>query len=984
MPLTPAQIAALQQMAKNVQASPKPTVAAPPLTAQQLMALKARIAPPQAAPVAPGLTPQQLMAAKAKLIQPVAHPIPPGPSQQRVPTPAMAEGGMVTKDYNDVGYANGGEARHTHEISDDNVQVMADGGQVEKMAEEDEANGYPIEAKRLKTGNQVPYSNEASDKESAKHAEEDKERIGFADGGQSDADDVADAATDEASTPAPLSTSVSENLASKEPSQLQKLMALRDQLGRESVHGNTIARGGTPTLPVKNIEADQQPPSDVYKEPFSPDEAKAIVKSTRATGKTADKLEDLSRSATPEVMEEAAKASAKQVARRVLSPDAILPAETSLPAAAGAGGADIIIPAAERGLGSAVAGGATKALPVVGALAGLYGGPTAASDKMTNPNVPGVGNKVAMGPDLAQKVDVNAALAQAGVPAQLPPTSIPTATVAAPSPKDQTGGVFDPNPGLTAALAAAQPQAAPVLPNGGMSGAALQAYIAQNPGPVATTGNNPAANATPAPPAPPAPAGAATPAVNPIAAAQMAKINAMQPAAPGAPATVTQQMAPQPAPQPAPSQADTLGSLMQQMGYDPNALKNAQAQQRQMQQANMGAMAGKEIAAAMSRGGYKPNFTANEQLNQMAALPVQQVMQQQQVAMNAVKQGMDLSDLQDKVQARDPNSKPSQAARGILLSTFPELAQNPNFANMDYETIRGMAPNIENALSNQTKMAYMNMNAQERMQAVQYRSDTQAQIAADRAQQQAAMQQQKQDQDSDKAASDMTTKFGQMMRRKDLANASDADRRVDNLLDIVSQYPDLNQMPREQANTFAKEAEQIFSGGRAHEGSTKEIIPTTLMGGLQNLLSKGTNNVEPAQVGDFVREYLPYMQSLQQNSRAYIAGQLQPVTTAYKPRIKPDMYNSLVNDPDNYGKYFKAIKPNPSAAILAQQGVQPGVAPSVGGRIPAVPLGGQQAPAPMAPPNHDAAALYVRENINNPDPAIAAKAAQLQQFMENQ
>jgi hypothetical protein len=376
---------------------------------------------------------------------------------------------------------------------------------------------------------------------------------------------------------------------------------------------------------------------------------------------------------------------------------------------------------------------------------------------------------------------------------------------------------------------------------------------------------------------------------------------------------------------------DYLGDMMAKLygpGNDANALRQAQQTRNSIQGMNNLSMSDQMIAAAMSRGGFKPDYAVNAEIAQQANNPVNNILQQRQAQEGQIATALKLSDFNDKSQQQDPNSPLSQSARAMALQLNPQLQKAPDFKTMDYEAIVKLQPMVDTSLKAQAV-------ALQRQMMMGY----------------------KQNQAESKAEFDAPNKISNFINNRGATKlAADADRRVDNLTSLVALYPNLDNMPQNQVHLFTDELAQIATGGVAREGSTAQLMSPTLLSGMKQLLSKGTDNVTGAEMGNFLKEYQPYLQDLQQNARAYVGDQIKPLVNGAQKSIQdPVAYGQLKA---GYDRYLSAS----DARKQTQQAVK------------------QVAPTPQGAPGstpHDAAAIqWAKENINNPDPKIKSQALQ--------
>lgn len=407
---------------------------------------------------------------------------------------------------------------------------------------------------------------------------------------------------------------------------------------------------------------------------------------------------------------------------------------------------------------------------------------------------------------------------------------------------------------------------------------------------------------------------------SPIANGPIAK-NGPAPATPGAPATT-----------PNTANTDYLGNMLSKLygpGTDANALKQAMQTRGTSQMINNLGMSDQMIAAALSRGRFKPDYAVNAEIAQQANNPVNNILQQRQAQEGQIGTALKLSDFNDKQMAQDPNSPLSQSARAMALQLNPKLQTAPGFNSMDYEAIVKLQPMVDTSLKAQSL-------AVQKQYAMQY----------------------KQQQASAKAQFDIPSKIDNFINNRGATKlAADADRRVDQVKDILAPYmDDLNNVPAEILPAMRQEMEQIFKGGAATEGSTAHLMPPGLQSKWAQLQEYVTQNPSGAGMGPMIQEFLPYLDALQQNSRAYIGQAIKPQLQGAEAQITdPVTYQRFHANYDKYNNAAQTKQANQQA--LSQVNPPPKSAP---GSTP-----------------HDAAAIaWAKANINNPDPKIKSQALQ--------
>jgi hypothetical protein len=575
-----------------------------------------------------------------------------------------------------------------------------------------------------------------------------------------------------------------------DPASLQKLMALRDQLGSQA----------------------SQAPYDA---------AQAASQAAQPTSYDAlfGQNAAMQNQLAPQLANKSAAESAQVLAS---APEA---------AAAEAAGTD----AAATAAGEAAAGGASKFLGPIAALLGIYNGPTAPSSLA---DVPG-----------------------------------------AKSPKELS-------------------QQGP-LPWGGMSDKQLADYVKyKDTGPVAKVGFNP--NAVVGPPKP-----------DDLAARQTAdqqdedddEDEDTTPSGAG-PASAKTAAKPSTTPTPsATSQPSSVADLLSKLGLSNDKLAKAQQAQRLGSLFGADAAVGEKIAAALSRGAYKPDYTMANQINAMAAMPVQQAMQQQTAAKEAVDTGLKLSDFQDKQQLQDASSPISQAYRNMAATLNPQLAQAPNFENMSAEAIKGAQPMVDASLKAQTMQLIRQQMAQQREGSFAERQ----QIA--------------QNQKDDASEMKLAQGLSQMQSQRGAAGmAAKTEQLADRALSMANNYtPDQNDLTKQQVAALYNDANQIMTGGVSTQHGIETVFPETYKSSLDNLMQKISNTPTGADMGPFVQQLSKQMQLMKNEAQSFKKDRAAEYLMGYKDSLgqrRPDTFNAYkkkfgVSDDDMNPSAVANSIPNP-------------------------------------------------------------------------
>lgn len=507
---------------------------------------------------------------------------------------------------------------------------------------------------------------------------------------------------------------------------------------------------------------------------------------------------------------------------------------------------------------------------------------------------------------------------------------------------DDGGSVLTPQQ-MAQIASLGQPQGSSIpLPNGGMTGEALQNYIAANPGPQAMVGNNPAnPGQTPTETEEPPIENEAE--KEALAEEQEApeEDEDKEEEVPSKKAVVKTENIPASSDEDEEDETsapkgDYLSGLLAKLAVDPDRLKAAQQQQSDMMRNNALAMGGKEVAAALSRGGYKPNFEPNQQLNAMAQLPVQQQMQQQKIIQDAIQSGAQLTDLEDKAKLQDPTSVVSNAYRQTAVSMLPSIANSPGFQNMSAEGIKQMLP----------------------MADISVRSAANQEIAKQRMLQQQMMLEQRQDSQQDRQQ--------QQSSNKELQNYNDLTKQLDSsriqpdvrqaltdhynnqkFQDLVNQAPggDLNNLSQGQVELLKNELVKVSGGQAPTMPELAALDPNTLKSRFASTVGKIINEPTSANAGAFLKQYQDYMTSLDKTAQKTIHDRIGRMIESHQKDLSPEHVQTL-------NAIYNPLSKEANAGSTPTSNA----------------------------PDHNAAAQWAAQNINSPDPATRQKAQQIAQL----
>lgn len=258
----------------------------------------------------------------------------------------------------------------------------------------------------------------------------------------------------------------------------------------------------------------------------------------------------------------------------------------------------------------------------------------------------------------------------------------------------------------------------------------------------------------------------------------------------------------------------------------------------------------------------------------------QQVFEDQAKASDKIVQ-----DFKDQVEneKNDPNSPTSQQFRAYARKYAPNIGDDVTAADGEK-----LFPYMFKDFESKQEQVFKDKELNQKISA-------QAQQHADANDLKQTLLDGKNQDNQSKAYSELTNKIEQTKSRGATKNAWEADRLISNAQGLLSEYPDLNQVPQAQVSLFAQELGKIAKGGVAGEQEVKDLITPTYASHLQAELSKLENQPTGANLGAFLAEQKKYLDTLGANSKRVIGQSVGNLVAGYKRRVNPDDY-SEIND----------------------------------------------------------------------------------------
>lgn len=323
-------------------------------------------------------------------------------------------------------------------------------------------------------------------------------------------------------------------------------------------------------------------------------------------------------------------------------------------------------------------------------------------------------------------------------------------------------------------------------------------------------------------------------------------------------------------------------------GISDSALKEAQQHRNEMERSALAGRAGKEIAAALSRGAYKPDYGVQDEMMKMSANGIQDILTRRKGIMEGLETGIKASDLMDKQQLRDPGSAVSREAQRLADRLDPGASHD----GMSVEALKQLLPGFDTL----------------------YKSDMLALLKKQQAET-------KKSQDSLKALPEMATKIAGYMRSGPNAVAGNGVLSADKIMDLFKGVDEQGR-PQSDPNNWSGGKVQIYKdelgklarGGVSHEGQQANLIPPTIANTWAKFASGLSNEPLSAGQGKFVMQFAPYVKDMRQTSSDYLKKNVyEPVTTAYSHRVDPSDMTMYKKSTPFYPELIEPVQGQPAS-----------------------------------------------------------------------
>lgn len=276
---------------------------------------------------------------------------------------------------------------------------------------------------------------------------------------------------------------------------------------------------------------------------------------------------------------------------------------------------------------------------------------------------------------------------------------------------------------------------------------------------------------------------------------------------------------------------DDLSNLIDSI-YGPSlgmgALRDAQASRDKINLLAGMTSAGDRLAAALSRGAYRPSDAAAEAIRKTADSGIQDIQQGRALIDQNMGAKLRLSDLKDKEAMRDPNSPLSAAYRSMALQLRPELAKDPNFPQMSAEAVKNLHNMVETMVRLQgIREAKLQAQKEEKDKEVNKRFEKLAErISGERAGSRTGM-----------------GKLSQVMRSAEQ-------------IEKVVEGRDYNNLDSREIAELARQLDAILSGGSPTISGMKKLIPDAMSGDAAKIQEYLFSVRKSAGMGTFVKQML--------------------------------------------------------------------------------------------------------------------------------
>lgn len=416
----------------------------------------------------------------------------------------------------------------------------------------------------------------------------------------------------------------------------------------------------------------------------------------------------------------------------------------------------------------------------------------------------------------------------------------------------------------------------PVLPNGGMNDDQLAKYIKSNPGPVATTGNNPNADTTSSGDED---EGDSSPKLT-LLPGESAPISDKPPSLLQANPELTRMkdlLERASGRNPAASSNLSMSDILSKIN-DNSELDKAIAQGNQMRLVSALGKGANQIGAALSN--TKANQEVYDDVDKNANNPVQAVQAKQAAIGNKLAQAESTQKLQDTIQNNDPNSDINQLRKKVFTLQGKKLF-GPSFSipdNASGASLEQIGKEIDNASNKQLQ--------RENNQAL--RGLAQSTKANDK---------------QNQVSHQVEQMISSSRQTPDVIQAYKDRYAAEKGTMLLNQFPNKDAIPQSMVDTFMQEVDKVASGGVPTEGALGRVTPNGWAQKLSKAWSNLTNEPQPANAGKYLDLYQNYLQEMAGHAKDVIKNSIGKHIELNKTGMGDAQYKAFQ---DNYIKPFDA------------------------------------------------------------------------------
>lgn len=243
-------------------------------------------------------------------------------------------------------------------------------------------------------------------------------------------------------------------------------------------------------------------------------------------------------------------------------------------------------------------------------------------------------------------------------------------------------------------------------------------------------------------------------------------------------------------------------------------------------------------------------------------------------------QGM-FQDAEQKQQVNDPTSKQSQLVQGMVSKLYPGKFTPEQLSSLTASN----ADSIYKPLELDAKIKEAAATAQLRNQMLKQTQD------------------EKKAKDSDKAYTDLNDKLLKPRGNQSVQQAMLGQAATSKMKELMALYPNLDDMPQDQVNTFRMELAKAAGGGVATEGMMKELSTPSTWSHIKNMISMRENKPLGADLGAFLKNNKNYVEGLDKTNNGIVNKYTKDAFNGSKNRLSPEQQQRFQEEhPEAFGQ----------------------------------------------------------------------------------